>query len=218
MDKQGILAVAQNSLSDLMSLPGAILYSSYNTLKPGDVYFLGYNPGGEGPDGPTVADRLEALPSKTCNDFTDLEWGETAAAGQSTLQLRVKWLLDSLGYRIEDVCSSNLIFAQSRDAKGVPERYANICWPVHEAILALVKPKLILCCGNSQVSSFGYLQRKLDGEIQYSPKGVALHGDWAIKAFRTELNGQPILVVGFPHLSRYDPIGKPQIIEWIKQL
>lgn len=218
MDKQGILVVAQNSLSELMSLPGGILYSSYNTLKPGDVYFLGYNPGGEGPDGPTVADRLEALPSKTCNDFTDSEWGETAAAGQSTLQLRVKWLLDNLGYSIEDVCSSNLIFAQSRDAKGVPERYADVCWPVHAAILALVKPKLILCCGNSQVSSFGYLHRKFDGDIQYSPKGVALHGDWAIKTFRTELNGQPVLVVGFPHLSRYNPIGKPQIIEWIKQL
>jgi hypothetical protein len=216
MDKQGILSVAQHSLSELMSQPGAILYSSYNTLKPGDVYYLGYNPGGYPPAGPTVGQRLDELPSKTCNDFTDLEW--TTAAGQSTLQLRVKWLLDSLGYTVEDVCSSNLIFAQSRDAKGVPERYADVCWPVHEAILALVKPKLILCCGNSQVSSFGYLQRKFDGEIQYSPKGVALHGDWAIKAFRTELNGQPVLVVGFPHLSRYNPIGKPQIIEWIKQL
>jgi len=217
MDKQVIIAIAQNSLTELMSQPGGILYSSFKTLKPGDLYFLGYNPGGEGPDGPTVADSLAAMPSKTLNDFIDLEWND-AGAGQSTLQVRVKWVLENLGYRVEDVCSSNLIFTQSRDAKGVPERYADVCWPVHEAILAVVQPKLILCCGNSQVSAFAYLHKKFGGEIQYSPKGVALHGDWAIKAFRAELNGQPILVVGFPHLSRYNPIGKPQIIEWIRQL
>lgn len=181
MDKQGIIAIAQDSLSELMTQPGGILYSSFNTLKPGDVYFLGYNPGGEGPDGPIVAESLLALPSKTWNDFTDLEL--TAEAGQSTLQLRVKWVLENLDYRVADVCSSNLIFAQSRDAKGVPERYAEVCWPVHEAILAVVQPKLILCCGNSHVSAFAYLHRKFRGEIQYSPKGVALHGDWAIKAF-----------------------------------
>lgn len=217
MNKEGIIAIAKNSLSELMSLPGGILYSSYKTLKRGDVYYLGYNPGGYSPSGPTVGQRLEELPSKTCNDFQDLAW-TAEAAGQSTLQLRVKWVLENLGHRVEDVCSSNLIFAQSRDAKGVPERYADVCWPVHEAILDLVQPKLILCCGNSQVSAFAYLHQKFRGEIQYSPKGVALHGDWAIKAFRTELNGQPVLVVGFPHLSRYNPKGKPQIIEWIKQL
>lgn len=216
MDKQGILAVAQNSLSELMSLRGGILYSSFNTLKPGDVYFLGYNPGGEDAEGSTLAESLEDLPSKTCNDYTDLEW--TTAAGQSTLQLRVRWLLEALGHTVGEVCSSNLIFVKSRDAKGVPERYADVCWPVHEAILALVKPKLILCCGNSQVSPFSYLNRKLGGEILYSPKGVAMHGDWSIKAFRSELSGQAVLVVGFPHLSRYNPIDKPQIIEWIKQL
>lgn len=138
MDKQGIIAIAQNSLSELMTQPGGVLYSSFKTLTQGDLYYLGYNPGGEGPDGPTVADSLVALPSKTWNDFTDLEW--TAVAGQSTLQLRVKWVLENLGYKVEDVCSSNLIFAQSRDAKGVPERYADICWPVHEAILAVVQP------------------------------------------------------------------------------
>lgn len=216
MDKQGIIAVAQKSLAELMSQPGGILYSSFKTLKLGDLYFLGYNPGGEGPDGPTVADSLADMPSKTWNDFIDLEW--TTVAGQSTLQLRVKWVLENLGYNVEDVCSSNLIFVQSRDAKGVPERYADVCWPVHEAILAVVQPKLILCCGNSHVSAFAYLHRKFGGEIQYSPKGVAQHGDWAIKAFRAELIGQPNLVVGFPHLSRYNPIGKQQIIEWIRQL
>ena len=30
----------------LLNQPGAVLYSSFDTLKPGQVYLLGLNPGG----------------------------------------------------------------------------------------------------------------------------------------------------------------------------
>lgn len=64
MSKDEVPRIAKEALSDLLSEPGSILYSSHETLKPGDV------------------------------------------------------------------CASNQIFLQSRNASGISFSLAEKCWPV----------------------------------------------------------------------------------------
>jgi len=70
---------ATEHLSSVMDRSGGILYSSVETLCPGDIYILGLNPGGE--SGWTIANHLEALPSKQQNSYLDEAW-ENRAVGR----------------------------------------------------------------------------------------------------------------------------------------
>jgi hypothetical protein len=217
MPRLQILEAAKKSLAHLLDQPGAVFYSSYDSLAPGDLYFLGFNPGGASES--TIGQCLDKFPTKTSNSYLDEIWdsnGRNASAGQSILQKRVTWVLEALGHHARDVCSSNLIFARSRDAVGVPFDMADVCWPVHEAVLNLVKPKTILCCGNSSFSAYAYLKNRFGGQESSSPPGVAEHGNWQIKSFKTEINGRKVVVIGMPHLSRYDPVNKLGVIGWMK--
>lgn len=218
MQRQRVVDVAKEALFDLLDQPGGILYSNYASLTKGDIYFLGFNPGGAG--GNTIRQSIESLPGKTHNAYLDEEWGSVESPyekGQAVLQKRVRWVLEALGYEVQKVCASNLIFVQSREATGVAYSLADTCWLVHKTILELVKPKLILCCGNSDTSPYGYLKHRFSGVEQYSPPGVAQHGSWTIKAFTADVEGDQVLVAGLPHLSRYNPINKHQVIGWIQQ-
>jgi len=89
---------------------------------------------------------------------------------------------------------------------------AKRCWPVHEAIMKVVSPRLIIAFGNSDVSPYAYLHNMLGGEQDYFPSG---HGNWAVKGFSASINDSPAYVIGLPHLSRYNIIGKGAVIEWI---
>tara|TARA_A200000159_G_scaffold160134_1_gene179777 strand:- start:4691 stop:5080 length:390 start_codon:yes stop_codon:yes gene_type:complete len=126
----------------------------------------------------------------------------------------VIWLFNSLNLNPRDVCASNLIFLQSRRADDISFSLAQKCWPVHKAIIDIVKPKLIITFGNSQTSPYGYLLSLLGGEEEYFPSG---HGAWRIKGFTTNINNHPVYIAGLPHLSRYSPIGKTKVIEWLKE-
>jgi hypothetical protein len=106
---------------------------------------------------------------------------------------------------------------------------ANLCWPVHEYILDIVKPEMILTFGNSDSESpFSYLEKRLGVRGGGKPvdrwilHGVghpyidtltAGHGDWDCKAFLTPTD---ILIVGLPHLSRYAINDHRQVPKWIR--
>lgn len=108
----------------------------------------------------------------------------------------------------------NLIFLQSRGASDISYSLAEKCWPVHEAILNIVKPKLIIAFGNSDISPYNYIHSMLGGKEQYFPSG---HGNWSVKGFNCQINGRPVYVAGQPHLSRYSLIGKNQVVEWLSK-
>ncbi|MEN8108648.1 MAG: hypothetical protein ABFS22_11660 [Pseudomonadota bacterium] len=216
MNKDEIPGIARKNLACLLNESGSILYSSHETLKPNDVYLLGFNPGGEG--GNTLSSSIDQLLENQANAYLDECWGNRNASwkkGEAPLQKRVCWLLERLGFEPREVCASNLIFLRSRDAKGINYRLAEQCWPVHEAIMKIVKPKLILAFGNSKVSPYRYLYRMFGGteEDNTPPSG---HGNWRIRGFETEIDNQPIYVAGLPHLSRYNITGQESVIDWLK--
>lgn len=213
MNKEEIPKIAKNALSDVLSESGSILYSSHETLKHGDVYLLGFNPGGAG--GNPIEQSINSMLTNIGNSYLDESWENHNGVwtnGEAPLQKRVQWLLENLGLNARDVCASNLIFLQSREASHISFSLAKKCWPVHEIILNIIKPKLIIAFGNSKVSPFGYLHTMFGGDEEYFPSG---HGNWSLKGFSCEINGRSVYVAGLPHLSRYSPIGKKEVIEWL---
>ncbi len=213
--KEDIPEIAKRELAGLLDQAGGILYSSHETLKPGDVYLLGFNPGGEG--GPSLIEDIDELLHYESNKYLDGQWENghgSMEEGEATLQRRVRWIAESLGLDLREICASNLIFFQSRDALSIDYDLAQRCWPVHQAILEIVQPKVILAFGNSGVSPYSYLHRMYGGEQEYMPAG---HGNWNLKGFRTSINGQSVYVAGLPHLSRYDPIGKDFVVSWLRE-
>ena len=212
--KHDIPEIAASALEGQLGNSGTFLYSSHETIRPGEVYFLGLNPGGCG--GPSLRARLDKILTQDENAYLDEAWENEAGSyepGQAPLQKRVAWLLGNIGIDPREVLSSNLIFMQSRDANGVSIEHANKCWPVHEALLSIVRPRLILTFGNSSFSPYGYIHA-LDGGIQRC--APAEHGNWSLKGFNAYLPWGEVFVVGIPHLSRYSPVGKQHVIDWIR--
>jgi len=72
MSKDEIPQIAKTSLAGLLDKPGSILYSSHETLKPGDVYLLGFNPGGTG--GSPIERSINKLLTNTTNAYLDESW------------------------------------------------------------------------------------------------------------------------------------------------
>lgn len=205
---------ARAQLEPVLGKSGGILYSAAATIRPYPVYLLGLNPGGS-PERVmnTVRASIDALQSKTTNSYLDESWAGSPV-GEGRLQRRVRWLLEALGHEPRDVPASNLIFVRSRDAKGIDfERIANTCWPVHEKILKIVRPRLVLVFGNSGISPYSFLFRKYGATVeQTQPSG---HGSWLCRSF--EVPGH-FRVAGLPHLSRYKVIGHEHVVKWLKEL
>jgi hypothetical protein len=215
MNKEEIPKIAKDALSEVLSKSGSNLYSSHETLKSGDVYLLGFNPGGAG--GNPVEQSINSMLTNTDNSYLDESWENRNgvwANGEAPLQKRIQWVLENIGLNTRDVCASNLISLKSRGASDISFSLAKKCWPVHEAILNIIKPKLIIAFGNSEVSPYGFLHTILGGDEEYFPSG---HGNWSLKGFSCEINGRTVYVAGLPHLSRYSPIGKKEVIEWLSK-
>lgn len=216
MDLSTLITCAKQSLAQVLDRTGTILYSAAETLSSGDIYILGLNPGGD--SGLTIAQSLGALPQKTDNAYLDEEWENRAGKykqGGAPLQGRIRWLVTALGYDLGRVCASNSVFMQSWDAKGLDfPKDADICWPVHEEILRIVRPKLVLAFGNSSVSPYNYLYQRFGGDEETMPSG---HGSWKCRGFETEIADNKLHVAGLPHLSRYSPIGKESVVKWLKE-
>lgn len=209
--------------AQLMGESGAVLYSRPETLRPGDYYILGLNPGGNETDGQTIRERLNRPAEKWVNAYTEENWSNNNGnykAGEAPLQRRLYWLLKALGNDLNHVCASNLIFMRTPDAASLEdyEGLARACWPVHKELLGIVQPKGILTFGNGDVSPYHFLQHLTEAPIESLESCKSGHGNWQCKAFVGTYEGQRRLVIGLPHLSRYNVIEKSEVVKWIKDL
>lgn len=208
-----IVALALQGLDGLLDKSGTILYSSHETLKPGKIYLIGLNPGGSA-DGPNLRDNISKMPVRSDNAYIDECWpADNRKPGAAPLQQRIGWLLRVLGVDTRDVFATNLIFTQSRDDKGVTRAQAEKCWPIHEAMLEIVRPSLIVAFGNGGFSPYGFIHSRFRGEQEFQRAG---HGNWNLKRFQTTISDRETTVIGLPHLSRYKPMDKPAVKAWLK--
>jgi hypothetical protein len=209
-----VATFARWHLREILNLSGEVLYSAASTLRPGEVYLLGHNPGGSARDDrlPRVGASLDGLPKKRTNSY--LQSWNGRVPSQAPLQRRVIWLLERLGFNPAEIAASNLIFPRSRDAAASRFRdYSRLCWPVHEQILDIVRPRLIIAYGNGGQSPYRFLYRQFAASAEdCRPSG---HRPWVCRSF---LVAGRFRVVGIPHLSRYDISAHEDVVQWIKTL
>jgi len=201
----------------LSDVSGKLLYSGADTLRAGELYVLGFNPGGDAENGyMTVSEHLKNL-KPAFNEYLDGRWGkpgEEKPAGSKILQRRVNWMLKQLDYDTRQVCASNLIFARSRHIQNLTgnlELLVEACWPVHEFIIRTVKPKAIIALGQK---TFEQIRRQTNlNPVEHFSSG---HADWQVSATTINFYGREITLVAPPHLSIYKIDAHQDVITWIK--
>jgi hypothetical protein len=195
---------------------GTILYSSCETLKPGDYYFLGVNPGGSPEETKeTIQSTLEELGGTYKNAYLDQCWcGKEGCVGCCRpLQKRFKFLFqDVLEVCPRIVCATNLIFQRSRVEGELkkPRELSERCWPVHDVILKIIQPRAIITFGKLP---FDFIWEQLHGS---PPSAEASgHGKWQWRSSTLE-TGQ--VLIGLPHLSRYALQSNPPAQDGLRKL
>lgn len=193
----------------LIDRPGAVLYSSHETLKPGPVYLLGLNPGGS--EGATLGDSIEAS-RRGNNAYLDEEWapgGRVQPRGQSTLQRRVQALCRAMGVETRDAPASNLAFTRSTGLAAHPG-YAGaveLCAPVHRLFMDTVQPAFVM--------TFGSLDHFASGvRIVSVESREARHGSWKAHRGRAVAFGHEVAFGNVPHMSLWASDSRGDVVEW----
>ena len=134
---------------EMYKKPGAVLYSGINTIKPFPFYLMGFNPGGS----PSMSDNSKSIidslaPPDGSSAYTDECWPH------NRYQRGVIQLARALGIPPAELPSSNAIFARSSCVKVLKVEtgfdaatWWKYCWPVHQHLLAIVRPKIIITVG-----------------------------------------------------------------------
>ncbi len=228
-----VLATVQQYLGADVNESGAVLYNGWSSLRPGLLYLMGFNPGGDPTEiRQTVLKSVQELEQNYC--AYDECWKKNHPAdcalkeckGASNHQRRVRALLDTLnlGLSIKDVCATNAVFLRSKDQgtlKGSRELWEK-CWPVHQRLLSIVQPNLILCLGNGDgLSAFSLLRSEFIGNPTYQPCGPNgfRDGKWFEGRVVVNQNGpkeHECKVIGIPHPSRY--VLTQSLQEYLRQL
>lgn len=124
-----------------------------------DLYVLGFNPGGVADEMPndTVAVNIDQVRREKSNwtAFLDENWSTPRRphlrTGGAPMQMRVQHLLRRVELNPREVPASDLFFVRSRDGGDINwhdvERFANLCWPFHRAVISKLGVRVILCMG-----------------------------------------------------------------------
>jgi len=197
---------------ELLDKPGKVLYSSGSTLRPHDIYFLGTKPGGTLPS--TIRQSLADLDDDR-NEYLDYSW-EGRPPGQQKLQKQVRRFLEGLGFAVRSVPASNIVLTRERSIDTHPDLDGDAArsWPIHRTIISLVRPRVIVAFGSGERQSpFAYLRDFL--KPQHIETIDAQQGTFSCHRFQAELDGRRLSVVAVPHLTRYSPYRKPEIMRWV---
>jgi hypothetical protein len=202
---------------------GATLYSSFKTLKKGDIYILGLNPGGSD-EGLTIEKSLKNIRNEDYNEYL-AEWNRPA--GQHPLQKNIHKLVKLFDQDVKSICASNLIFERSKNADAIKGIYRDSekmgkYWKIHKQIIEIVQPKIIIAFGNGvEISPYQFVKEKIS-DCNDEKAIYAGHGNYQCRSVSVNIEGRNITLIGLPHLSRYhlytDNPKKKKVLEWIKEI
>jgi hypothetical protein len=223
-----LLSKLESSLGPFIYESGSVLYSSPETLKPGRFYFIAFNPGGKPTDDPreTIKFHTESL-KEGYNAFLREDWSSDKrkyACGQAPHQKNVQALARLLGVQIENLFATELIFLRSWSADGVDyTELAKKCWRVHQWMLEIVQPSVIVSNGNADgKSAYTFVLNTFRGEglaVNELKPAQSGHGRFWLKAARIQGNQTVNTVLGIPHLSYYHLFNQPYnsiVDSWLK--
>lgn len=195
--------------TDLIDLPGAVLYASEETLNPRPVYLLGLNPGGA--EGATLRDNIAAS-RRGNNAYLDEVWspgGRVQPRGQSTLQRRVQNLCRTMGVETRDTPASNLALTRSTGLATHPGYLGavQLCAPVHEMFMAAIRPRFLM--------TFGSLAHFASGvKIKEVESRDAEHAGWQAHRGRAMAFGHEVAFGNVPHLSLWASDRREDVVKW----
>lgn len=214
---------------EITSLPGEVFSSGLSSIKPGDFYILGLNPGG-GNSYPSIQDHVQKWDLESYSAFTQQCWNTecwdkncygtqeglncSCIKGASRHQEAVRRIIARCGEAdIREIFATNAVFAKStsdqsfKDETGFTMRKAfDECWPLHTYFLSKIKPKIIICLGYQNGGSpFSLIQTKatLLSEISthFHEGRTYASFKWApIKFNDKTIQGSPLLI-GIRHPS-----------------
>ena len=202
-----------NLPNGILEHSGRFLYSDISTLREHDpklnklnYYILGINPAGEPDDYHILRDEISQWFTKNQNAFIDEPWPPTnIIKGNDPYQLDVKELCRTIGEDTCKVCASNLIFERSNGSKNLkcsklnPSFVRNVYWPVHKAVMDIVKPNIIFVFG---ITAYKIVYGILKIECGLRPK-IKKHSGCSNKIFYMDegysKDGQPLKLFGIPY-------------------
>ncbi len=218
--------IIKNGLHDRA---GSLLYSGYETIKKGEWYFLGQNPGGHA-DSQDENDKIVKQinrTNKSLNEYFDGQWmskqGYICSPGSQHHQVNIKNLFSTLDVNLKETCSSNLSFVRSRTTffySGSITKDFELCWDVHRYLLNIVRPKNILCNGSK---ARNFILKKMFGvkhgshqEKRVSNKLKCYFDVGNILISDTDEPLMDVRLFSIPHLGIYPFY--PEGAQWIKTL
>lgn len=206
----------------LANMPGSFNYSSFENSNKSPIYFLGSSPGGNPiKEKQTIIEHFNfMIKNPRFNEYYDGIWsprGRPNPIGQSPLQKRVQYLLESLMINPRAAFSTNLIFARFHSESNIQNynQLANKCWPVHSFLIEKINPNLIIVLGNKCFEFVCNQMTDLSNIKQFKID----HGQgWTCKQSSGLLKEKRRDLIMLPHLSRFaiNQIKHKPIIEWIK--
>lgn len=207
---------SKENLTEILLKNGTVLYSSKNTLRKGDYYILGLNPGGSSNRGTSILNSLTNLPDYEHNAYLhDEPWEDKYEVGGHPLQKGLKALCNYLEIDLENILASNLIFFRTPNDKSINFQDADNCWIVHEKLLSIVQPKIIISFGNGRISPFQYIINNYPA-TNFELKKTK-HPRYNAKILKTKILNLDLLIIGLPHLSRYYIAYDVEILKWLKK-
>lgn len=212
--KATTIRLLKEHLGSEANVSGASLYTGWDSLQPAYVYLMGLNPGAP-PETTGTSILQETSDTKSAwNPLTQENWPSSLQKGIVDILRLIGPHLCSANGDLRDVFWANAIFERSVSAKDLkhPWRAWERCWPVHQYFLSIVRPKLVLCLGNSDsLSAFSMVRQKLENpdDRSYSYLGPAAQGSfrsgkWTQGKFRLpDGTTHRATVVGVAHPSRF---------------
>ena len=200
--------------ADIVDKPGKLLYSAGTTLRPHEIYFLGTKPGGTLPN--SIRQSLADLDDGR-NEYLDYSW-EGRPPGQQKVQKQVQRFIAGLGYELRTVPATNIVLTRDRSIDTHPDLDgdAKRCWPIHLFMMGMVKPRAVVAFGSGESASpFAYLREFLaPTKVESISAG---QGTFQCHRFCASIEGRPTNLVFVPHLTRYSPYKRPEILTWVKE-
>ena len=185
-------------LTPILDRSGFVVGSGRDTFRHGSLYLLGENPGGSDADHAgseyTIAASLDGIPEHR-SGFID------EGSLTSPFYRNVQFVFDRLGQDPAQVLSTNALFVRSGSSKANKQKGAKwkLCWPVHQLLLEVVRPRVVLCLG-----AYAFDLLKVKGRVSQSstdPDGRSQDG-WLRRDACFELpSGEQhcCALVGVPH-------------------
>jgi hypothetical protein len=184
--RQALARIVQEKLGDLAQKGGEVLMTGIDSLRPGPFYMLGLNPGlGSNTSTLDQVTRWNLVDFSAYNHqcWNAVCWDKDSFGRQDTLttcthdrggrphQQTVRRIVANIlpeKTALESIVATNAIFAASlraqtflKDTGYTLEQAWELCWPVHQFMLGIVRPKVIFCWGYGEThSAFAFLRAK----------------------------------------------------------